>query len=171
MTSLSATQLQLKLDISDVEIELFGFSAEDPTSKLKSLAGAKNIEELSFLSIVPDNVNQGSTKEAYFYIWWYLYTGNSFSIKCHFHDFSANGSDTPIPFSIVSGTTRIDSLEVQETDNAKEMLKTELYKCDVSAGLNAGSMYFTIPSINYADGEFVRGDYSTYIYVEFSSNV
>lgn len=169
---LYATTLQVVLDTTNAEIELFGFTSTDPALKLTSLASAKGIESLSRISIQPDHMNSGTTKEASFYIWWYLYTGNAFSIKCYFNDFIANDSRTPIPFHIESASNKIYSSEHSDQgDNPAGILKTVIHTCDVSAGLNAGSRRFTIPPFNFADGEYDRGNYSTNIFVEFSSNV
>lgn len=164
--SLFAGPLQLNLDLAESEIEHFGFTSENPTSKLNTLADAKTISVLSELSITPDDLETGSTKEATFYVWWYLYTKNNYTIKCYFEDFKANEIATTIPFHISYGGNQIDSIE-----NANSLVKTNLYTYNPSLGNNSGCILMTIPSFDYADMQdgYLRANYSTNIYIEFTN--
>lgn len=164
--SLFAGPLQLSLDLSESEIELFGFTDDDPTSELTTLADAKKIKILTNLSIKPDDLKTGSTKEAKFYVWWYLYTKNNYTIQCYFEEFKATGIATTIPFHIEYGENQIDSLK-----NANSLVRTNLYTYNPSNGDNSGCILMTIPSFNYADMKdgYLRADYSTNIILEFTS--
>ena len=162
--------IELLLDLGSTTIGKIGFDDEVPTITVDTLPSDPYLStSLGEISIGVDNTTGRSVRKT-FYIWWYLYTKNEFTIKCNATNWqgTSNGNEDFIQFDAEfknSEGTSIGSLSLDDAANARD--DVEIYAHDNSTGLNVGWASITIPAFHFLDK--TKDSYSTTISFTFTS--
>ena len=164
--------IDLLLDLSSTTIEKIGFDDEKPTIDVNTLPNDPYLStSLDKISIEVDNT-KGLSVEKTFYIWWYLYTTNEFTIKCNATNWKGTtaGNTDLIKFDASFAESNGDplgKLVIEATGDATTS-DVQVYKHDNNVGgLNVGYAAITIHPFDYL--EKAKDSYSTTISFTFKT--
>lgn len=166
----SSVDLSITLNLDEnaetLKIQKFGISEDVP-----SFTGATSpAEENTFAIPISENDIESQTiPDTTFYIWWYLYSTDKYTVECSVTDFIPSGSGaSSIPFEAVPQANHSGvNQKLSSTGEAiPNILKSDY---DPYAGLYANYIPFTISGFDYTD--YAIKDYTATITLTISTNV
>lgn len=156
--------LSLDENAETLKIQKFGISKEVP-----SFTGATSpAEEKTFAIPISEDATESQTiPDTTFYIWWYLYSTEKYSVACSVTDFiSSDSGASSIPFEAVP---QANDSGVNQTLSKGEAIPNILKSdYDPYAGLYANYIPFTISGFDYTD--YAIKDYTATITLTISTN-
>ena len=157
--------------MASTTIEKIGFDDEIPTISEDTLPNAEYLTKSLDSISIDINKNTGLSIEKTFYIWWYLYTTNEFSIKCNATNWkgATDGNRDLIQFDASfaeSDGSGLGKLVIEAEENATTS-DVKIYQHDKNGGLNVGYAAITIHPFDYL--EKTKDSYSTTISFTFTS--
>ena len=170
-TSLYAVDsLKVELDLTKNPIFLCGITnnASPVTTEGFTYDQAKNLSTQSINSLVISSAegNPDDTVKGSFYIWWYVYSPEAYTISIWFENFkgASETENNIIPFHITTaGIDKIESLE-----NANTASKTIFKELPITNKLVKNHQEVIVPSFNLTGYNIDK--YSTDIHIEIIAN-